>query len=117
MIDGFMVWSTGLPCSGKTTLSRLLASHLRSLGYRVEVLDGDEVRGRLSHELGFRRHNRDLNIRGISYVPHFLSRSGVIAIAGGFSLYLETSEAVRSPIGRLVEFHVECRSKSACYGI
>lgn len=55
MIDGFTVWFTGLPCSGKTTLSQLLASCLRSLRYQVEVLDGDEVRHHLSQGLGYSR--------------------------------------------------------------
>src|SRR3990172_5521291 len=43
MIDGFTVWFTGLPCSGKTTLAQLLVSRLRSLRYPVEVLDGAQV--------------------------------------------------------------------------
>lgn len=43
--EGFVVWMTGLPASGKSTLSKLLEKELRERqGRRVEVLDGDEVR-------------------------------------------------------------------------
>ena len=45
---GFTVWFTGLPSAGKTTLARLLEKALTQRGCRVEVLDGDEVRQRLS---------------------------------------------------------------------
>jgi len=108
MTDGFTVWLTGLPCSGKTTLSKLLASHLRSLKYRVELLDGDEVRHHLSQGLGFTRQDRDLNISRIGYVCHLLSRNGVIAIAAAVSPYREAREAVRKRIGRFVEVYVKC---------
>jgi adenylylsulfate kinase len=108
MIDGFTVWFTGLPCSGKTTLSQLLASCLRSLRYQVEVFDGDEVRRHLSQGLGFSRHDRDLNISRIGYVCHLLSRNGVIAIAAAVSPYREAREAVRKRIDRFVEVYVKC---------
>ena len=108
MIAGFTVWFTGLPCSGKTTLSQLLASCLRSLKYQVEVLDGDEVRRHLSQGLGFSRHDRDLNISRIGYVCHLLSRNGVIAIAAAVSPYREAREAVRKRIDRFVEVYVKC---------
>lgn len=108
MTDGFTVWLTGLPCSGKTTLSKLLASHLRSLKYRVELLDGDEVRHHLSQGLGFTRQDRDLNIGRIGYVCHLLSRNGVIAIVAAISPYREARAAVRKRIGRFVEVYVKC---------
>ena len=42
--EGFVVWMTGLPASGKSTLSRLLENELRERhGRRVEVHDGDEA--------------------------------------------------------------------------
>lgn len=108
MIDGFTVWFTGLPCSGKTTVSQLLAARLRFLKYPVELLDGDDVRRHFSQGLGYSRQDRDLNISRIGYVCHLLSRNGVIAIAAAVSPYRDTREAVRKQIHRFVEVYVKC---------
>ena len=35
----FVLWMTGLPCSGKTTISK----ELRKIIPKMEVLDGDEL--------------------------------------------------------------------------
>jgi adenylylsulfate kinase len=48
MSEGFTLWFTGLSGAGKSTLAGMAADELRRLGYRVEVLDGDEVRTNLS---------------------------------------------------------------------
>lgn len=50
--EGFALWLTGLPCSGKTTLARLPADDLEGRELRIEVLDGDVVRKELSKGLG-----------------------------------------------------------------
>src|SRR6266851_1958647 len=51
MSEGFTLWFTGLSGAGKSTLAGLAAEELRRRGYRVEVLDGDEVRTNLSKGL------------------------------------------------------------------
>ena len=79
--EGFVVWMTGLPASGKSTLSRLLEKELRERhGRRVEVLDGDEVRKGLSRDLGLSKEDREEHARRVSYVAKVLARNGVVAI-------------------------------------
>jgi adenylyl-sulfate kinase len=106
--DGFVVWFTGLPSAGKSTLARLLERELCRRGWPVEVLDGDEVRQRLTRGLGFSREDRDENIRRISFVARLLARHGVAAITAVISPYRATREEARREIGRFVEVYVKC---------
>jgi adenylyl-sulfate kinase len=105
---GFVVWFTGLPSAGKSTLARGLEKQLAGRGRRVEVLDGDEVRLRLTKGLGFTRADRDENIRRIAYVAGLLARNGVVAITAAISPYREVREEVRAEIGDFVEVYVDC---------
>jgi adenylyl-sulfate kinase len=99
MHKGFILWFTGLSGAGKSTLSEGLLQEFRSRGYKVELLDGDEVRTHLSKGLGFSKEDRDTNIRRIGYVARLLSRNGVIAITAAISPYRE----IRDEIRRLAE--------------
>src|SRR5664279_2891681 len=108
MHKGFVLWFTGLSGAGKSTVSCLVAERLRSLGAKVEVLDGDEVREHLSKGLGFSKEDRDENIRRIGFVCRLLARNGVIAIAAAISPYRAVREELRAGIAEFVEVYAEC---------
>ena len=108
MHRGFTLWFTGMSGAGKSTISGMLEERLRACGARVEVLDGDVVRTRLSRGLGFSREDRDENVRRIGFVCELLSRNGVIAIAAAISPYRAVREEVRGRIPNFVEVFVEC---------
>ena len=105
---GFTLWLTGLPCSGKTTLARMLETDLSGRGYRPVVFDGDEVRDRLSRGLGFSKEDRMENIRRISYVCRLVTQLDGVAIASAISPYRAARANAREEIGRFVEIHVRC---------
>ena len=105
---GFTIWFTGLSGAGKSTVSEILERRLRSLGARVEVLDGDMVRTHLSKGLGFSKEDRDTNIKRIGFVCQLLSRNGVVAIAAAISPYRTTRDFVRSQIEHFVEVYARC---------
>lgn len=106
--QGFAVWFTGLPSSGKSTLARMLQRALDEAGFAVEVLDGDEVRQRLTKGLRFSKEDRDENIRRIAYVAKLLTRVGAVAITAAISPYQESRERARAEIGNFVEVYVDC---------
>ena len=64
--------------------------------WRVEILDGDEVRTHLSNGLGFSKEDRDTNIRRIGLVARLLARNGVLAITAAISPYRDVRDEVRA---------------------
>ncbi len=93
--QGFILWFTGLSGAGKSTLAEQLVKEFQERGYKVEILDGDEVRTNLSKGLGFSKEDRDTNIRRIGWVARVLARNGVIAITAAISPYAEVRDEIR----------------------
>ena len=112
MKAGFAIWFTGLPRSAKTTLSKRVEEELRMQGHRIQVLDGDEVRERLTPDLGFTREDRDENISRISYVAKLLVQNGVVVIVAAISPYTQARAAARQDIGHFFEVYVSCPVES-----
>lgn len=104
---GVVIWLTGLPSSGKSTIAGALLPALRARGERVEVLDGDVVRENLSRGLGFSKEDRDINIRRIGFVAELLARNGVKVITAAISPYRAIRDEVRALAGeRFLEVYI-----------
>ncbi len=103
---GFTIWLTGPSGAGKTTLARKLAEKLAGMGFRVEILDGDEMRKTLYPELGFSRGAREMHNRIVIHMAKLLSRNGVIVIVSLISPYRKVREQARKEIGDFVEVYI-----------
>ncbi len=107
-MDGLVIWLTGLPAAGKTTLAVRVLESLRSRGLKAEHLDGDELRKTLSQGLGFSREDRDKHIMRVGFVCRLLSRNGVVAIVSAISPYRATRDQVRKSVRKFIEVYVKC---------
>ena len=103
---GFVLWFTGLPCSGKSTLAELLKPELEKRGRLVDILDGDTVRTHLTKGLGFSKEDRDTNIRCIGFVAGLVARHGGIAITAAISPYRAIRDEIRGTVENFVEVYV-----------
>jgi adenylylsulfate kinase len=83
---GPILWFTGRPAAGKSSLVAALRPNLQAR-WPVEILDGDEVRLWLSEGLGFSRLDRDRNIARIARVACLLARNGVAVMVAAVSPY------------------------------
>jgi bifunctional enzyme CysN/CysC len=83
--NGAVVWLTGLPGAGKSTLARALEWRLFSRGGAPILLDGDTLRAGLNGDLGFSDADRAENIRRLAEVATHLARNGHIAIVAAVS--------------------------------
>ena len=99
-----IIFFTGLSGSGKSTLSIALEKALFHKGYRVYVLDGDNIRQRLSSDLGFSPDDRQENLRRVGEVARLFAEAGVLVITALIAPYLADREKVRKIAGE-IPFH------------
>ena len=106
---GFTIWFTGLPCSGKSTISLILADIIRKERGKIEIMDGDVVRTNLSKGLGFSREDRETNLKRIAFVCNLLTRNDVPVIAAAISPFENVRQWARDLIGEnFIEVYARC---------
>ena len=77
---GLVLWLTGLPAAGKTTIAMRVERELFRRGYQVYALDGDALRVGLNSDLDFSEEGRRENIRRAAEVGKLLAGAGTIAL-------------------------------------
>jgi sulfate adenylyltransferase len=81
---------TGLSGSGKSTIARAVAERLQDDGAaNVVLLDGDEMRRRISQDLGFDRASRNKNVERIAEAAALIASQGGVAIAAPIAPFIE----------------------------
>ena len=112
---GAVLWLTGLPSSGKSTLGHEVERLLFERGCNSCVLDGDNIRHGLNKNLGFSPEDRKENIRRIGEVARLFAEAGVIVFTAFISPYREDRDQARTlnDEGRFFEIYCEC-SVSEC---
>ena len=102
----FVLWMTGLPCSGKTTIVRELQGRVPNLA----MLDGDELREWFSPK-DFSKAGRDEHNRRVAHLAALLLKHGVPSCVSLVSPYRENRSAARGIVGAgeaFAECYVRC---------
>ena len=102
----FVLWMTGLPCSGKTTIVKELQKDIPNLA----MLDGDELREWFSPK-DFSKAGRDEHNKRVAHLAKLLLKHGVPSAVSLVSPYKENRDSAREIINsgdQFVECYVKC---------
>ena len=111
---GTVIWLTGMPSSGKSTIAVELQAILFEKGCNVFILDGDNIRHGLNKNLGFSPEDREENIRRIGEVAKLFAEAGFFTITSFISPYRNDRDAARALLekGEFIEVYVKASLKS-----
>ena len=108
-----VLWFTGLPGAGKSTIANLVEAALHARGAHTIMLDGDNVRHGLNRDLGFTETDRVENIRRIGEVAKLMTGAGLIVLCSFISPFRAERRMVRELLdsGEFIEVFVDTSLK------
>lgn len=101
-----VIWFTGLPCSGKSTLANALEIKLFNLGYQTYLLDGDNLRSGINKDLDFSIEDRKENLRRVAEIAKILIDAGILVIASFISPLRSGRLMIKNIIGHNYYFEI-----------
>ena len=101
----FVIWMTGLPCSGKSTIAKKLQDFVPN----IAILDGDELREWFSPK-DFSREGKNDHNRKVAHLAKLLINHKVPVCVSLISPYNENRFTARQIIGteKFVETYIKC---------
>ena len=102
----FIIWMTGLPCSGKTTIAKKLPEHIPNLA----ILDGDEMRELLSPNEDFSRNGIINHNKKVANIAKLLLEHDVSVCVSKISPFIENRDDARQILKdhNFLEVYVKC---------
>jgi adenylylsulfate kinase len=112
---GVVVWLTGWPSSGKSTLAHLLRKRLAAEGEECTILDSDEVRLRVFPWLGYAPEDRERAYASLIGLANLLASQGHIVLVPATAPRRAMREEARRRCPRFIEVFVST-SREECAG-
>ncbi len=111
----FVIWLTGIPASGKSTIARKLADKLREKGLKVEILESDEVRKVLTPRPAYTDEERDWFYGVVLiWLAKLLYKHGVCVVIDATAHKRAYREKARQEFGKnFIEVYVKCSIETA----
>ncbi|MGB9853196.1 MAG: adenylyl-sulfate kinase [Candidatus Bathyarchaeales archaeon] len=108
MHEGWCVWVTGLPGSGKSVVSEALIKLLEQEGIHAQLLSSDALRKVLTPKPAYSLEERDIVYATLVYIAELLTRNGVNVVIDATGNLRRYRENARKLIPRFMEAYLEC---------
>jgi adenylylsulfate kinase len=107
-VQGIVVWLTGLPCSGKSTIADELEKYFQKEKMAIQKLDGDWLRDTISKDLGFSALDRYRQTERVAYIANMLSMHGVNVIVALVSPNRDMRAHAKGICRGMKEIYIKC---------
>ncbi len=111
--SGSVVWFTGVPGAGKTTLARRVKEHLDRLRNPCVLLDGDATRAALVPRHGYEPEQRDAFYATLANLAAMLAAQGTLVLVPATAHLRRFRERARALTPRFIEVHVAASHQDA----
>ena len=111
---GLVLWLTGRPAAGKTTIAMRVERELFRRGYQVYALDGDRLRSGLNSDLDFSEEGRRENVRRVAEIGRLLADAGTIVLISLVSPSSVGRAHAREIVGGAFREAYVCASLATC---
>ena len=109
----WVVWFTGLPGCGKTTIAKEVKAGLEDRGIRVKVLELDEIRRVITPKPSYSDQERDVVYASLAYMAKLLSEAGTNVIIDATANRRRYRDLARELIPQFAEVYVKA-SLASC---
>lgn len=106
--QGWCVWITGLPGSGKSVVSEALIKLLSDKGVNAQLLSSDALRKILTPRPTYSLEERDIVYATLVYIAELLTKNGVNVVIDATGNLRRYRDAARSKIAKFMEVYLFC---------
>jgi adenylylsulfate kinase len=106
--EGFVIWLTGLPGSGKTTVARVLRQQLQERGVVTAHLESDHLRTIFTPKPDYSQAERDWFYSILVFLGTLLSVHGVDVLIDATANLRKYRDDMRAAITPFAEIYIRC---------
>lgn len=106
--EGWCVWITGLPGSGKSVVSEALLNLLKEKNIQAQLLASDALRKVLTPKPTYTLEERDIVYSTLVYIAKLLTQNGVNVVIDATGNLRRYREIARKQISHFIEAYLEC---------
>ncbi|MCK5626661.1 adenylyl-sulfate kinase [Candidatus Bathyarchaeota archaeon] len=107
-VNGWAIWITGLPGSGKSIVARTLKQRFSKEGIRSQIISSDQLRRILTPDPVYSEDERDMVYQTLTYIVEVLIRNGVNVIIDATGNKRKYRDDCRAKIKRFFEVYLRC---------
>ena len=105
---GFVIWLTGLPAAGKTSLAYALQEKLDEEGIKTIIIDSDDFREILTPHPTYTEAERRWFYEVLAWLAAWLAQNGINVIVAATANLRIYRDRAREQIERFAEVYVKC---------